>query len=210
MSTATQVTYSGFERAVSHIGGFLTLSETESRRIFTEISHAILIGCCLEGSVVVPRLGLFWYDRGELQFKTNIFPTQYAADLKIDLTQARFVDRSVIHKSVHQTDPTRDSICDYLKFDYGSEGDWTSPKGNVYTHAEVKAAITKVKKLNDDYNDIFVARMLATRRRYTIASAFLYSEASIKRRCDAVVASILLLLIHPELTTDSVAKLYRR
>lgn len=209
MSNPTTPESLGFRRVVAHLGGLLTLSEIESQRVLTEFTNAILMGCCLEDCVNIPRFGKFKFDKANLTFVANPIAHRFAATLVDKSRASSFATEPKPTRVLNHQDPMRDSLVEYLKYNYPSELDWTTPLGKVYTYTQVQEATSKIRKLNDDYYDIFISRLITTRRRDIVANAFLYSEATIKRRCDAVIASILLLLIHPELASDSVARLYR-
>jgi hypothetical protein len=200
----------GFNRTIRHLCGTLCLSEAESQHLLGELTKAILIACELDGSVRIPRFGRFTFENNNFVFSPAIVARDFAKSAVNDKAQVYGVAEDYkIKRVVNHQDTVKDSLLDYLKNSYPTESDWETPLGKLYKFEEVKEALLKVKSLNDDYSDIFWVRILSSRRRDTVANNFLHSEATIKRRFDTVVCYILLLLIHPNLVTDQVRKLYR-
>lgn len=202
----------GFKRLILHLRQSLCLSEAEAQRILSEISKAILLCCELEGSVRIPRFGKFDFIDQELVFAGALIAREYAraAYLRDEHKES---DNKDIPKeqrvSVNHQDPIKESLIKYLKLDYASHLDWVTPLGDVYTFEQVKRAIDVIRGINDDYLVIFVSRVFSTRRRDTVATEFLHSEATVKRKFDAVTSAILWMLIHPQLPSTQLSKLFR-
>jgi hypothetical protein len=208
---ATSDKNKGFKRLILHLRQSLCLSEAEAQRILSEISKAILLSCELEGSVRIPRFGKFNFVEQELVFVGALIAREYARaaylrDEHEDCAEDIPKEQKVL---VNHQDPIKDSLIKYLKLDYSSHLDWVTPLGDVYTFEQVKRAIDVIRGINDDYLVIFVSRVFSSRRRDTVATEFLHSEATVKRRFDAVTSAILWMLIHPQLPSTQLSKLFR-
>lgn len=202
----------GFKRLVLHLRQSLCLSEAEAQRILSELTRAILLSCELEGSVRIPRFGKFDFVDQELVFVGALIAREYARAAYIRDEYRDYQAEASLKKEkvlVNHQDPIKDSLIKYLKLDYSSHLDWTTPLGEVYTFDQVKKAIDVIREINDDYLVIFVSRVFSTRRRDTVATSFLHSEATIKRKFDAVTSAILWMLIHPQLPGTQLNKLFR-
>lgn len=202
----------GFKRLIRHLRQSLCLSEAEAQRILSELTRAILLACEFEGSVRIPRFGKFDFVNEELVFLGALVAREYAktAYLRGEPEDTYTEDPGKRKKVlVNHQDPIKESLIKYLKLDYSSHLDWVTPLGDVYTFEEVKKAIDVIREINDDYLVIFVSRVFSTRRRDTVATTFLHSEATIKRKFDAVTSAILWMLIHPQLPGTQLSKLFR-
>jgi hypothetical protein len=201
----------GYHRVVRHLCGSLCLSEAEAQHILSELARSILIGCDLHGSVRIPRFGQFIISDNQFKFSQTAITRSYAQSLTAR-TQSKIFTSTALTKTPHVVNHQNllsDSLINYIQLDYPKELDWPAPTGKIYTFAEVKTALLKIKQLNDDYLNVFICRLVSSRRRDTVAHQFHQSEATIKRRFDAVTSSILLMLLHPDLITDRITLLYR-
>jgi hypothetical protein len=196
---------SRFDRLVNHLVAYFNLSNAEARRLIAEFSNGILIACVMDGSVSLPHLGEFKLNEdGDLELTSNNFACTYLKNAKVKTPEYPKAE----HRS-SQPDKVRQSLFYYLNNNYSAGQDWEHPGGCTYTYQQVGTALDIIRQTNSDYYDILYARILTKQRRDSIAAIYRYSEATIKRRCDAALSSLLLLLVHPELESTSITQLYQ-
>ncbi len=188
-----------------HIALHFNTSEPETRRIIKELGCAIVGALQQYGEIELPRIGKLVLSEEGLNFEASKIYNSLLSAPKVPVPPKRDVR---IHIDNHR-DVIRQSLFTYLQLDFPLEQPWQHPNGRKFSYQEVRAQLTKLRRLDDPDYHVFYARVLQARRLDRTSYVFNSSESALKRRCDLQLSAILTLLLHPDLETDTIQKFYR-
>jgi hypothetical protein len=197
---------SGLKMVFNHLAHHFNTSEPETKRILNELACGLIVALKTHRKVELPKLGKLEIDSNDNLIFTPL--DGFYSSLVEDSTPVP-PERDVrIHVDNHR-DVVRNSLFHYLRKDFPFELPWQHPNGTIFAYTQIRQQLTVLRHLDDlDYHALY-ARVLLGRRLDDSSYAFNCSQSALKRRCDLGLSSILTLLLHPELQTETIEKFYR-
>jgi len=102
-------------------------------------------------------------------------------------------------------DIVRDNFMKYLQSQFIHKQDWVHPTtGEVYSYDQIYKVIRQYRELDYEYNsgfnyDLLYLHWASDATRYQIAARYSFSCNSLRRRWNATIDALLLMLLYPEL-----------